>query len=76
MKISALVAIALAWATVTVGVVSFAYAGDQATEAAQSSDPKEQSIDCSKETWPNFSPACLRNADTTSAVRIVAFTRR
>jgi hypothetical protein len=32
--------------------------------------------DCSKQVWPNFSPACLRNADRTINVRLVTATRR
>jgi hypothetical protein len=32
--------------------------------------------DCSKQAWPNFSPACLRNADRATNVRLVTATRR
>ena len=32
--------------------------------------------DCSKQVWPHFSPSCLRNADSTTNVRLVTMTRR
>jgi hypothetical protein len=32
--------------------------------------------DCSKQVWPNFSPACLRNADRALNVRLVTTNRR
>jgi hypothetical protein len=33
-------------------------------------------VDCSKETWPNFSPPCLRNTGSTVEVRLVTAPRR
>jgi hypothetical protein len=35
-----------------------------------------EAIDCSKQVWPHFSPACLRNADQATTVRIVTADRR
>jgi hypothetical protein len=32
--------------------------------------------DCSKQVWPNFSSACLRNADRATNVRLVTTNRR
>lgn len=72
MKASTLLAIGLAWLTVTLG--SSAHAGEQ--EAIQPAASQAPSVDCSKETWPNFSSSCLRNAGSTVAVRIVTATRR
>jgi hypothetical protein len=36
----------------------------------------EVSEDCSKQVWPNFTPACLRNADKAISVRFVTPNRR
>ena len=36
----------------------------------------EVAVDCSKETWPNFSPPCLRNTSSTVEVRLVTAPRR
>jgi hypothetical protein len=33
-------------------------------------------LDCSKETWPNFSPSCLRKVDKAVNVRVVTSDRR
>ena len=76
MKASAILAIGLAWAAVDVTFVSLANASDDGTEVIQPSSAQAPSVDCSKETWPNFSPACLRNTNSTAPVRIVAVTRR
>lgn len=35
-----------------------------------------EAVDCSKQVWPNFSPACLRNADQATTVRVVTADRR
>lgn len=37
---------------------------------------RAEAVDCSKQVWPNFSPACLRNADQATTVRIITADRR
>jgi hypothetical protein len=75
MKASALLAIGLAWVSVTVTFASSATASEQLAGPAQA-PTQEQAVDCSKERWPNFSPSCLRNANLTGPVRLVTATRR
>jgi hypothetical protein len=41
--------------------------------AGQADKPTE---DCSKQVWPQFSPACLRNADQAVVVRLITVSRR
>lgn len=49
-----------------------ANAREQAASAvAQPAAKAEQRADCSKETWPNFSAPCLRNANPMVEVRLV-----
>ena len=47
-------------------------------ERAQAAGEAErvEAIDCSKQVWPHFSSACLRNADQATTVRIVTADRR
>lgn len=47
-------------------------------ERAQAAGEAErvEAVDCSKQVWPHFSPACLRNADQATTVRIVTADRR
>ena len=74
MKASRL-ALGLALASVT--SVTSANASEQAASAVvQPAAKAEQGGDCSKETWPNFSAPCLRNANPTVEVRLVTGTRR
>jgi hypothetical protein len=44
--------------------------------AAQPANAESATEDCSKQVWPNFSPACLRNADRAINVRLVTTNRR
>jgi hypothetical protein len=44
--------------------------------ATQPANAESASEDCSKQVWPNFSPACLRNADRAINVRLVTTNRR
>jgi hypothetical protein len=37
---------------------------------------RAEAVDCSKQVWPNFSPACLRNVDRATTVRVVTADRR
>lgn len=37
---------------------------------------RTEAVDCSKQVWPNFSPACLRNADQATTVRVITADRR
>ena len=53
--------------------VTCAYAAEPATTATNAGNAVE---DCSKQTWPNFSQSCLKNADHTVNVRIVTVTGR
>ena len=74
MKASAIV-VGLSLASVT--LVMSANASEEAASAiAQREAKAEQSVDCSKETWPNFSAPCLRNAKPTVEVRLVTGARR
>lgn len=50
-----------------------AYAAESTTTATNAGNAVE---DCSKQTWPNFSQSCLKNADHTVIVRIVTVTSR
>jgi hypothetical protein len=49
-----------------------------AQEKIQNTVTAEQAeaVDCSKQNWPNFSPACLRNAGQATTVRIITADRR
>ena len=67
MKASRL-AFGLALASVT--LVTSATASEQAASAVVQPAKAEQGADCSKETWPNFSTPCLRNANPTVEVRL------
>lgn len=68
-------ALGLAFASVT--LVTSAKASEQAAPAIEQSAAKaEQGADCLKETWPNFSAPCLRNANPTVEVRLVTGPRR
>jgi hypothetical protein len=60
-----------------VGLLPPALANDDAKEVTTASPMKAESIaDCSKETWPNFSPSCLRNGSQNIQVRLVNTSRR
>lgn len=48
---------------------------EEKVQAAVSSEQAE-AVDCSKQNWPNFSPACLRNADQATTVRIITADQR
>jgi hypothetical protein len=74
MKASLLV-VGLALASVT--LAKTANASEQAASPViQPAEKAEQGHDCSKETWPNFSAPCLRNANPTVEVRLVTGARR
>jgi hypothetical protein len=49
-----------------------------AAQEATPSPAKAESIveDCTKQVWPDFSPACLRNTDKAITVRFVTPARR
>lgn len=49
-------------------------AQEAATQPVKADSATEE--DCSKQTWPNFSPSCLRNADRAVNVRLVTANRR
>jgi len=75
MTASPLLAIGIFLTTVT--LVTPAAASEQvASAAATPAEKAETVVDCSKETWPNFSPSCLRNASQAVEVRLVTATRR
>ena len=60
-------------------VVSFLLTSAAVAEEAANQPVKADSAaieDCSKQVWPNFSPACLRNADRATNVRLVTTNRR
>jgi hypothetical protein len=44
--------------------------------AAQPVKADSATEDCSKQVWPNFSSACLRNTDRAVIVRLVTTNRR
>jgi hypothetical protein len=70
------VAIAALVSTICIHVVTPAVAGEQTVTTAAAPATKDVgTIDCSKEVWPNFPPACLRNAQATE-VRMVTMNRR
>ena len=51
--------------------------GTAAEEAAAPPSKVEAAkVDCSRQVWPNFSPACLRNADQKIDVRLITVERR
>ena len=51
--------------------------GTAAEEAAASPSKAETAtVDCSRQVWPHFSPACLRNADQKIDVRLITVERR
>jgi hypothetical protein len=54
-----------------------AAANEKITAAGSTPTVKaEVAVDCSKETWPNISPPCLRNTSSTVEVRLVTAPRR
>jgi len=51
--------------------------GTAAEEAAASPSKAETAtVDCSRQVWPHFSPACLRNGDQKIDVRLITVERR
>ena len=51
--------------------------GTAAEEAAAPPGKVEAAtVDCSRQVWPNFSPACLRNGDQKLDVRLITVERR
>ena len=67
-------ALGLVLASVT--LVTSAASEQAASAVAQPLAKPEQAVDCSKETWPNFSAPCLRNANSAIEVRFVTGARR
>ena len=68
-------------AGLVLGMATFVEPGLAANEviagaSATSAVPVESAVDCSKETWPNLSPPCLRNASPMVPVRLVTAPRR
>jgi hypothetical protein len=59
-------------------VLSVLFANAAIAEEGSTQPVKADSAteDCSKQVWPNFSPACLRNADRATNVRLVTTNRR
>jgi hypothetical protein len=59
-------------------VLSVLFANAAIAEEGSTQPVKADSAteDCSKQVWPNFSPACLRNADRATNVRLVTTSRR
>ena len=45
-------------------------------ETTPNDKAKTPTEDCSKQVWPNFTPACLRNAGQGTNVRLVSTERR
>ena len=75
MKISPLLAPGL-FLTI-VAVAAPAVAGDQVASVVTTPSAKaEAAVDCSKETWPNFSQSCLRNANQATQVRLITANSR
>ena len=69
--------LALGLALASVTLIMPAFASEQVASAALPPVARaEQGADCLKETWPNFSAPCLRNANPTVEVRLVTGTRR
>jgi hypothetical protein len=75
MKISQLLAISFFLITAT-GVTTASASEQVAGVAAPPPTKAENVVDCTKETWPNFSPSCLRNVNRAVEVRMVTATRR
>jgi hypothetical protein len=78
MTLSSFSVIATALLALTVGaqLVKPAAAEEQiAAPTADASVKESVRVDCTKEVWPNFSPACLRNASST-VVRLITVDRR
>jgi hypothetical protein len=70
MKTSPLFTLGLFLTTFTVAAP--AIAGDQIASAVTTPSAKaEPVVDCSKETWPNVSQSCLRNANQATQVRLI-----
>jgi hypothetical protein len=75
MKTSPLLALSL-FLTI-VAVAAPAVAGDRVASVVTTPSAKaEAAVDCSKETWPNFSQSCLRNANQSTQVRLITATSR
>ena len=69
--------LALGLALASVTLITSAKASEQVAPAVvQPAAKAEKGADCSKETWPNFSASCLRNANPTVEVRLVTGARR
>lgn len=68
---------ALSLVLLTLGFAPPASATEQvASAAAIAAEKAEAATDCSKQTWPNFTPSCLRNANSAVEVRLITATRR
>ena len=74
MKFSPFLAISFFLTTFTLATP--AAATEPGASAATPAEKSETSVDCSKETWPNFSSSCLRNSNKAVEVRLVTATRR
>ena len=67
----------LALALASIMLATSANASEQAASAvAPPASKGEQAVDCSKETWPNLSAPCLRNANSSVEVRLITGARR
>ena len=60
----------------TIGTVLLLTTAVAAQEATPSPVKDENVVDCTKQVWPDFSPACLRNTDKAITVRLVTPARR
>jgi len=75
MKAISAIALTLLFAASSMQLMTLSAAA-QEVAAAEVKPAKEKAIDCSREVWPHFPPSCLRNADQSTEVRLVAATRR
>jgi len=75
MKTAPLLTLGLLLSTIT--LAGTAYASEQvATTIVAPKESADAPVDCSKETWLNFSPSCLRNANQAIEVRLITASRR
>jgi hypothetical protein len=55
-------------------LLTTAVRGEEVTRQPDNADKAKE--DCSKQVWPHFSPACLRNIDRAINARLVTANRR
>jgi len=72
MKVSGL---AIGFVLASATLATSATAGEQSAPGVAPPRTADPVIECSKETWPNFSASCLRNANSAVQVRLISGTR-